>query len=94
MILPVTFTVDKMPTNIGKGGVFLITRQQETFEVRFLSWVAIYSALGVRDAAMNERLPRAFSGMAFLMVRPLRRDVHEPGPACWLHGTGVCLTTE
>jgi protein-L-isoaspartate(D-aspartate) O-methyltransferase len=94
MILPVTFTVDKMPTNIGKGGVFLITRQQDAFEVRFLSMVAIYSALGVRDAAMNERLPQAFSGMTFLKVRHLRRDVHELGPACWLHGTGVCLTTE
>ena len=93
MIVPVTFTVDKMPTNIGKGGVFLITRKQDVFHARFLAPVAIYSAVGVRDAALNEPLLRAFSGMAFFKVRRLRRDIHEPGPACWLHGAGVCLTT-
>jgi protein-L-isoaspartate(D-aspartate) O-methyltransferase len=94
MIVPVTFTVDKMPTNIGKGGVFLITRKQDAFDARFLSMVAIYSALGVRDADLNERLPEAFSGMTFLKVRHLRRDIHEPGPACWLHCRDVCLTAE
>jgi len=94
VILPVTFTVDKMPANIGKGGVFLISRRQEAYDARFLSPVAIYSAQSVRDAALNGRLPQAFSGIAFVKVRHLRRDVHEPGPSCWLHGTGVCLTTD
>ena len=39
MILPITLTLDRMPANIGKGGVFLITRKQDEFEARFLATV-------------------------------------------------------
>jgi protein-L-isoaspartate(D-aspartate) O-methyltransferase len=94
MVLPMTFTVAQMPVNIGKGGVLLVTRQSDAFAARFTSMVAIYSCAGVRDAATNELLMKAFSAGNWLNVRRIRRDTHELGTACWLHGNDFCLTLE
>jgi protein-L-isoaspartate(D-aspartate) O-methyltransferase len=91
MILPVTFTTDSMQ-NIGKGGVFLITRQQDDYAARLISMVAIYSCAVARDAAMNERVRATLVKGTWFSVRRLRRDAHDPSPACWLHGSDFCLT--
>jgi protein-L-isoaspartate(D-aspartate) O-methyltransferase len=92
MVLPMTFAVDPMPANIGKGGVLLVTRDQGSYSARFISMVAIYSCIGVRDTAMNERLRAALTKGNWFVVRRLRRDVHDPSPNCWLHGNDFCLT--
>lgn len=91
MVMPLTFTVDQMPTNIGKGGVILVTRNQDAYAARFISMVAIYSCVGVRNADLNERLRSTFVKGNWFSVRRLRRDPHEPAPACWLHGNDFCL---
>jgi hypothetical protein len=58
--------------------------------------VAIYSAKGIRDAALAARLGKAM-GMMLMPGRwpalmALRRDRHEPSAACWFHGETFCLT--
>jgi protein-L-isoaspartate(D-aspartate) O-methyltransferase len=92
MVLPLTFGVDSMPSNISKGLVLLVTRNQNAYTSRFFSVVAIYSCIGSRDAAMNERLRAAVAKGTWAGVKQVRLDVHEPSPACWLHGEGYCLS--
>jgi protein-L-isoaspartate(D-aspartate) O-methyltransferase len=96
MILPLTGTMAAMGSNIGKGLVLLLTGQETgDFSVRVLTVVAIYSALGLRDAEMNDRLGKAMMGgpMKWQSITRLRRDPHEATPACWLHGPRFCLST-
>jgi hypothetical protein len=35
---------------------------------------------------MNEALAHAMRGGQMAAVTRLRRDAHDPGPKCWLHG--------
>jgi len=55
---------------------------------------AIYSALGVRDDRLNEKLGRAMmAGPAqWQTVTRLRRDGHEPSASCWFHAANCCLS--
>ena len=96
MILPMTSTVPGMGATIGKGLVMLLTKQEAgDFSVRVLTVVAIYSALGVRDAGLSDRLGKVMmSGpMRWQALKRLRRDSHDESPACWLHGEHCCFST-
>jgi protein-L-isoaspartate(D-aspartate) O-methyltransferase len=95
MILPMTSTMIPMG-NIGKGLVILITRgDADAYAARVSGFVAIYSAVGIRDAALNEALGKAMAGgpQKWGAISRLRRDAHEASSPCWLHGTGFCLST-
>ncbi len=92
MILPLTFSPPGMPQNIGKGGVLLITRNAEGFAARFISPVAIYSCVAIRNLSLNEALQNAFTKGTWFNVKRLRRDAHEAGSTCWLHADGFCLS--
>ena len=97
MILPVTATMPAMGT-IGKGIVFMIANDGSgrAMAARALSMVAIFSAVGIRDADLNQRAGAALMGGPgkWMAVRRLRRDDHEPSSSCWLHGRGICRSTE
>ena len=96
MILPLTTTIPAMGATLGKGLVMLLTKQEAgDFSVRVLTVVAIYSALGVRDTGMNDRLGKIMmSGpMKWQALKKLRRDSHDESPTCWLHGEHFCLST-
>ena len=60
---------------------------------RVLTFVAIYSAVGLRDVALNEQIGQALQRTPFPRLRKLRLDTHAPGPTCWLHGSTFCLST-
>ena len=92
MILPLTFTVDTLPQNIGKGGVLLVTRNADGYAARFITPVAIYSCARVRDSALNETLKTSFMKGVWFTVRRLRRDSHDLTSTCWLHGPDFCLS--
>ena len=94
MILPLTGTMPGMGT-IGKGMVLLVTRRAAAFEARALTMVAIYSAIGLRDEAMNARLGKALmtGPMQWQAIKTIRRDAHEAAASCWLHGHGFCIST-
>jgi protein-L-isoaspartate(D-aspartate) O-methyltransferase len=94
MILPLTATGGPMG-NIGKGLVFLVRKGADgAFSASVTGFVAIYSAIGLRDDTLN-----AFIGK-LLMTGPsqwtaitrLRRDAHEPALTCRLHGPSFCLS--
>ena len=58
-----------------------------------IGFVVIYSAIGLRDPSVNEQLGKAMtSGPGrWQAIKRLRRDHHEPGDSCWLHGQTFCL---
>jgi protein-L-isoaspartate(D-aspartate) O-methyltransferase len=96
MILPLTATMAAMGP-IGKGLVFVVTNDgsESAMSARVLSMVAIYSAVSIRDADLNDRAGASLRGgpAQWMAVKRLRRDDHEAAPSCWMHGRGVCFST-
>lgn len=86
-------------TTIGKGPVVSVGRGADgrTWDARVVTMVAIYSPIGLRDETMNARLVEALKRSAATLMprlKQLRRDPHEPGASCWLHGETSCLASE
>jgi protein-L-isoaspartate(D-aspartate) O-methyltransferase len=94
IILPLTASIPAMGP-ISKGVLTMIARGHDhELSARVLTFVAIYSAVGLRDETMNERLGKALMRTPFPRIARVRRDAHEPTPACWLHGDELCLALE
>ncbi|MFI5177569.1 MAG: protein-L-isoaspartate O-methyltransferase [Vicinamibacterales bacterium] len=94
MILPLTATMPGMGP-IGKGPMVLLTRTAaaDVLDARLVGFVAIYSALGLRDEPLNQRLGQALAKMPMPPLKHLRRDRHDATDTCWLHGPTSCLST-
>jgi hypothetical protein len=90
-VIPLTFTVPAMGP-IGKGVMTLITRGAEAWHARVVTMTAIYSALDLRDASLNDRVRDAFMKGLMPEFSRMRRDAHQPSPECWLHGESFCFT--
>jgi len=96
MMLPLTAALPAMGSTIGKGLVLLLTKDPGgDFATRIVTVVAVYSAIGIRDPEMNDRIGKAMmAGPAqWMAVKSLRRDAHEPDASCWLHGHRCCFST-
>jgi protein-L-isoaspartate(D-aspartate) O-methyltransferase len=96
MMMPITTTMPGMAGTLGKGLVVLVTRDEaDGFAARVITVVAVYSALGIRDPEMDDRIGKALMAgpPRWMAVSRLRRDAHEPDAACWLHRPGCCLST-
>jgi protein-L-isoaspartate(D-aspartate) O-methyltransferase len=94
LILPLTVAMPQMGT-IGKGVTLLLIRgEDDAWPASVLGMVAIYSGIGLRDDQLNERLGQALRQAFFPAIRRLRRDTHEPGARCWLHGSAFCLSVD
>jgi protein-L-isoaspartate(D-aspartate) O-methyltransferase len=93
LMLPLTSTMVPMG-NIGKGLVMLIARSGDQLSARVHGFVAIYSAAGLRDETLNQQLGKAMMGgpQKWMSVSRLRRDVHDPSAACWMHAAAFCLS--
>jgi hypothetical protein len=70
------------------------TADPQTLDVRLLTFVAIFSAVGVRDDALNGELAKVMAQRPFGPIKRFRRDPHERTDACWLHGSGICFSCE
>lgn len=91
MVLPLTGAMKSMGATIGKGLLTLVTKRGEAaFDARLVTFVAIYSALGIRDEALGDQLGQAMARMPFPPLKRLRRDAHEPADTCWLHTPECC----
>ena len=91
LVVPLTASMPQM-RHIGKGWLLLIQKESETsFVVRPLTMVAIYSAVGWRDDALNAELGQALQRTPYLRALRLRRDPHDQGADCWFHGSDFCF---
>jgi len=73
-----------------------LTRQagRRDLEARVVTFVAIYSAVGLRDHALSARIGIALTSNPLLAINRLRRDAHEPSVSCWLHAANCCLSLQ
>ncbi len=81
--------------NIAKGPIVAIARSDvgASYSARVVTFVAIYSGVGIRDADMNTRLGEALKRNPFPRLKQLRRDRHQADATCWLHADTWCLGT-
>lgn len=95
MVFPLTVTMQAMGP-LGKGVMTLITARENSgaFDARVLTMTAIYSAIGIRDVALNETLGAAFMRGGMPSFTRLRRDQHDPSPSCWFHCNAFCFATD
>ena len=93
LLLPLTVGLPGMGS-LGKGVVAVIARTPDgaAFSAEVLSFVAIYSAIGLRDERIEASLGQALRRTSFPNLTRLRRDRHEQTPDCWLHGDSFCLS--
>lgn len=95
LVLPLTVAAGMgMGANLGKGVMAKITRQVNGFPASIVSFVAIYSCVGMRDAQLEQALGKAMGTGKLFKLRSLRRDVHEPTDTCFVHGTDLCFSGE
>jgi protein-L-isoaspartate(D-aspartate) O-methyltransferase len=92
MVLPLTVT---MTPTIGKGLLVALARQAggRDFDAGVVTFVAIYSAVGLRDARLEAQLAQSMKANPLPALKRLRCQPHQPAPTCWLHGSGWCLST-
>lgn len=92
MVFPLTVT---MTPTIGKGLLVALARHADDgdFDAGVVTFVAIYSAVGLRDAVLEAQLAQSMKANPMPVLKRLRREPHEPALTCWLHGSGWCLST-
>lgn len=92
LVVPFTIAAGMgMGANLGKGVMAKITHEPNGFSARVVSFVAIYSCVGMRDAQLEEALGKAMGSGRLFKLRSLRRDSHEPAETCLVHGANLCL---
>ena len=89
MVLPLTATSE---AGIGYGVMAKIVRSGERFSADAIGGVAIFSAVGLRDASLEAPILAAIKSQKLSGMRLLRCDAHDPTEACILHIPGVCLS--
>jgi len=91
IVVPLTATMPAMGS-IGKGPLVLLHKQADgAFAAQVLTFVAIYSAVGLRSDELNRRIGEGLRRNPFPRIARLRRDEHAEEPSCWLHESGWCL---
>jgi protein-L-isoaspartate(D-aspartate) O-methyltransferase len=95
MILPLTATLPAVASTLGMGVVMHLTRHQtgSGFDVQVVTFISIYSGVGLRDERLNTQLGQALARRSFQMVTRLRRDPHDLGATCCLHGPNCCFAS-
>ena len=92
LVMPLTATMPQMGP-IGKGLMVSLAKTADgSFDARVLAMIAIYSAVGLRDDAVNEAIGKALMRGPFVPLKQLRRDQHDVSPSCWLHRPTCCLS--
>jgi protein-L-isoaspartate(D-aspartate) O-methyltransferase len=93
LLLPLTVGLPGMSA-LGAGNMLLVTRLGAEYAARFTSPVGIFHCEGARSIDGEASLSRALASGNTASVARLRRDVHAPGPNCWLHMAGACLESD
>jgi protein-L-isoaspartate(D-aspartate) O-methyltransferase len=89
--LVVPFTM-AMNATIGQGIMTKITQSGGKYVTEMVSPVAIYSGGSLRDAALEPQMLKGLTSGGLLKLKSVRRDAHEPGETCVVHGREVCLS--
>lgn len=79
---------------IGKGVEILLTKRADgAADAAVVSFVAIYSAIGLREPSLDAAIGQALARSPFPRLTGYRIDPHDADGTCWLHTSGWCLST-
>jgi protein-L-isoaspartate(D-aspartate) O-methyltransferase len=90
--LLVPITALQPGTQIGSGGMLLVSRDGERFRAEFISLVAIFASPSGRLHALDTPIREAFTRGEWLRVKCVRLDDHSRDPTCAVHTDGICLS--
>jgi len=94
LVAPITATMPGMGP-IGKGPLIrVVNTGGDRWTARVVTFVAIYSAIGLRDETLNASIGQALGRHPFPPLKSLRRDPHDANASCWCHVPGACLSLE
>jgi protein-L-isoaspartate(D-aspartate) O-methyltransferase len=91
LVVPLTATMGALGP-IRKGPVVRLSMKADGFAARLVTFVAIYSAIGLRAEELNTKLGEALRRMPLPKLTRFRREAHERTDACWLHTDRYCLS--
>ncbi len=95
MVLPLTtdtnFNNKSFDNMARRGAIFLITRDGEGFEARWISPVAIFPCKSLREPESEAVLAAALENEGWKKVTRLYRSAELPEERCWLRGRGWSL---
>jgi len=95
LLLPLTVAMPAMGGTLGKGVMLMIRKDGAgAFAAAVTSFVAIYSALGLRDSGIEKILSQALQRTSLPNLTRLRRDTHDRVDNCWLHTERFCVSME
>jgi protein-L-isoaspartate(D-aspartate) O-methyltransferase len=90
MVVPLTMSV---ASGGGYGTMAKIIRSGEHFSAETIGGVGIFSAIGLRDAALEGPIKEAIQSNKLAGLKSVRRDPHDLGETCILHTPGVCISS-
>jgi protein-L-isoaspartate(D-aspartate) O-methyltransferase len=90
LILPLTIPVT---AHLGKGLMTQIERRANGYAAQLVGFVAIYTCSSARNPQLEPLLGQGMATGALMRMQSLRRDHHEAGDACALHGPDFCIST-
>jgi len=91
LIAPFTMA---MNATLGQGVMTKILRSGNAYATQMVSAVAIYSGGSLRDPALEPQMLKGLTTGGLLKMKSVRRDVHEAGETCVVHGKDVCLSLQ
>ena len=89
--LVVPFTM-AMNATIGQGVMAKIVRSGGVYSTELVTPVAIYSGGSLRDATLEPQMLKGLTTGGLRRLKSVRRDAHERGETCVIHGREVCLS--
>jgi protein-L-isoaspartate(D-aspartate) O-methyltransferase len=89
LVVPFTFA---MNATTGQGVMKKIVRLGEAYSTELVTMVAIFSGGSLRDPALEPQMLKGLTTGGLLKLKSVRRDAHEAGETCVVHGREVCLS--
>jgi protein-L-isoaspartate(D-aspartate) O-methyltransferase len=89
--LVVPFTM-AMNATIGQGVMTKIVRLGGAYSTELVTTMAIFSGGSLRDPALEPQMLKGLTTGGLLKLKSVRRDAHEVGETCVVHGREVCLS--
>ena len=89
--LVVPFTV-AMSATIGQGVMTKIVHSGGSYSTELVTAVAICSGERLRDKELAPQILNGLKAGGLLKLKSVRRDAHEQGETCVVHGRDVCLS--
>lgn len=89
LVVPITVP---MSATTGQGVMLKIVHSGGAYSTELVTALAIFSGGRLRDPELEQQILKGFKTGGLLKLKSVRRDAHDPGETCVVHGRDVCLS--